>query len=111
MSYAFGDTASVRIEDHAEAMRHLALALHLVNERLSGSEALSDSAMAAVVALTHTDRLQGNYCRGMIHFNGLLRIVELRGGIHHLVENQLKIAQKVFRYELDFSFLYRKSKC
>jgi hypothetical protein len=78
-------------------MRHLSYTLRLVNEKLSGNEALSDTTMAIVIAMTHYERVQGRYRQGFIHFKGLQRMIELRGGISQLVTDKPRLAQKVFR--------------
>jgi hypothetical protein len=78
-------------------MRHLSCTFRLVNDKLSGNEALSDTTMAVVVAMTQYERLRGHHRQGLVHFEGLQRIVELRGGISRLVNDRPGLAQKVFR--------------
>ena len=97
MAVASHDSRYIKHEDLVEASRHLSHTFRLVNEKLSGHEALSDTTMAAVIALTQHERMRNQYQQGMVHFKGLLRIVELLGGISGLARSKPRIAQKVFR--------------
>ena len=87
---------SVRQEASPQELRHAVTAYHLVNVRLSGDLALSDETIAVVVALTIYERLQKKYHNSMLHFQGLSRMVELRGGISQLTHNP-GIVQKLHR--------------
>jgi hypothetical protein len=84
-------------EDPADAMRHIACSLRIVNQRLvSPHDALSDTTLAVVMMLSHYERHQGHLRQGQVHFDGLLRIVELRGGIAHLAKSKPNIALKLY---------------
>lgn len=78
-------------------MRHLSCTFRLVNEKLSGKEALSDTTMAVLIAMAQYDRLRAQYRQGLVHFEGLQRMVELRGGISQLMPYNPGLAQKIFR--------------
>lgn len=80
-----------------EALRHLSCTFRLVNERLSGNDALSDDTMAVIVAMTQYERLRGQYHQGLVHFKGLQQMVKLRGGIIQLVSDAPELARKLFR--------------
>ena len=80
-----------------EALRHLSCTFRMVNERLSGNDALSDTSMAVIVAMTQYERLRGQYHQGLVHFKGLQQMVKLRGGITQLVSDAPALAQKLFR--------------
>lgn len=84
-------------EDPTEGMHHLSHAFRLVNERLSGKDAVSDTTIAVVVIMSQYQRLQGQYRQGLVHLEGLQRMVELRGGISQLTTNKPGLAQKIFR--------------
>jgi hypothetical protein len=84
-------------EDPTEAIRHLSHTFRLVNERLSGNDAVSDSTIAVVVSMAQYERLQGHYCQGLIHIKGLQRIIELRGGISQLAKTSPALVPKIFR--------------
>ena len=67
-------------EDPAEAVRHLLQTFSLVNERLSGNDAIFDTTLAVVVVMAQYARLQDQYRQGLVHLEGLQRMIELRGG-------------------------------
>lgn len=83
--------------DVTEALNHASQALQIFSKRLSGQDAASDANMAVVVAMTQFERHQGEYRRGAVHLNGLLQMVELRGGISLLTEYKPSLTQKLFR--------------
>jgi hypothetical protein len=70
-----------------EAMYPLSQTFRLINERLSGNEALSDKTMVLVIAMTQYERSQGHYIQGLVHFKGLQQLVKLQGGISHLLNS------------------------
>lgn len=78
-----------------EAMRHLSKTFRLVNEKLSRDEAVSDTTIAVIVMMSHYERLQNKLAQGLIHLDGLHRMVNLRGGISQLRRGGL--ALKIFR--------------
>lgn len=84
-------------EDPADAMRHMARSLRMVNQRLaSPHDALSDTTIAVIIMLSHYERHNGHLRQGKVHFDGLLRIVELRGGIANLAKTNPYIAMKLY---------------
>jgi hypothetical protein len=84
-------------ENPADAMRHIARSLRMVNQRLvSPRDALSDTTIAVVIMLSHYERHQGHLRQGQVHFDGLLRMVELRGGIAYLATTKPNIALKLY---------------
>lgn len=99
----------VKPDDPAEALRHLSQTFQLVNKRLSGNDPVSDATIAVVIGMAQFERHQGQYRRGIIHLNGLMRMVELRGGISSLTLHKPTLTQKLFRWEFPnrilFSFL------
>ncbi|KAF7924188.1 uncharacterized protein EAE97_010800 [Botrytis byssoidea] len=90
-------------EDPKIAMHHLSLAFHLINEKLSGNEAASDTTIAVVLTMSHYYRLQGQVIQGLVHLQGLERMVKMRGGISNLRREQPTLAQKIFRADLEHS--------
>lgn len=73
------------------------MAYSLVNEKLSGPGATSDRAIAVVTALAIYQRLHHQQSTGMIHFDGLYRMIQLRGGITKLAAEHRSLAQKPWR--------------
>ncbi|TGO28341.1 hypothetical protein BPAE_0029g00720 [Botrytis paeoniae] len=85
------------------AMHHLSLAFRLINEKLSGNEAVADTTIAVVLTMSHYYRLQGQFSQGLVHLQGLERMVEMRGGISNLKREQYTLAQKILRADLEYS--------
>ena len=69
-----------------------------VNLKLSGPESVSDSAIAAVVTLAIYQQIHHLHSVGLIHLNGLYRMIELRGGIARLMKENRALALKPLRY-------------
>ncbi|KAH8894513.1 hypothetical protein GQ53DRAFT_820893 [Thozetella sp. PMI_491] len=59
--------------------------------------------MAAVLSMMQYERLRREYQRGLIHFEAIRRMIELRGGMLGLICTQPKLAQKVFKADLEFA--------
>lgn len=78
-------------------MNHLSRAFRLINDKLSGNDAVSDTSIAVVLTMSHYYRLQGLFRQGLVHLLGLERMVRLRGGIEVLKREQFTLAQKIFR--------------
>ncbi|KAH8162865.1 hypothetical protein CIB48_g5375 [Xylaria polymorpha] len=81
------------------ALYHMSQAYRLINQQLSGHEALSDATIAVVATINIYDRLYGDPQKAMVHLNGVTRMVALRGGIGELAKRNFVIAEKVFRLE------------
>ena len=69
----------------------------MVNLKLSGPESVSDSAIAAVITLTIYQQIHRLHSIGLIHLNGLYRMIQLRGGIARLVKENRALALKALR--------------
>ncbi|KAF7865185.1 hypothetical protein EAF04_006162 [Stromatinia cepivora] len=80
----------VNQEDPKTAMHHLSRAFRLINDKLSGNDAVADNTIAAVLTMSHYYRLQGQYRQGLLHLQGLERMVEMRGGITSLEKADLE---------------------
>ena len=93
---AFPVSQSGRSHETAR-VRHLCLALQLTNACLSGKNAASNETVMVVLTLGLYERYQGEYRRGLMHLDGLVRMVELRGGIHEFGTSRLDLARKILR--------------
>lgn len=93
----------VEKDDPKEAMRHLSQTFRLVNERLSGNDAVSDATIAVVVILAQHERLRGNHREGLVHVGGLERMVQLRGGVTALSRYRPGLTQKMFKVDLEYA--------
>lgn len=88
-----------------EILRHHSRSLQLVNERLSGRDALENSTLVAIIGLSQYERAQGRYEEALVHVQGLHRLALLRGGAVGL-GNFPALAQKLFRADLEIAFYF-----
>ena len=78
--------------------RHLHRSLALLNDNLSERDAhLSDANVAIVRILALTAQLFGDHAAAASHLSGLMKIIELRGGVQYLRCNP-KLYSKIDRY-------------
>ncbi|KAH8650082.1 hypothetical protein BX600DRAFT_517300 [Xylariales sp. PMI_506] len=84
-----------------DILSHLSQSFNLVNQRLRGDEALSNSTLSVVIGLTIYECILGNQEKARVHFEGLRRIVKLRGGLHQLQDFEL--VQKLCRIDIKFA--------
>jgi hypothetical protein len=75
----------------------------MTNQRLSGAEACSDKAIAVVTMLAIFQRMHHQQSIGLLHFEGLRRMIELRGGLAQLALENRAVAQKPWRLALEFA--------
>jgi hypothetical protein len=80
------------------SLYHVSRAYSLVNRKLSGPQPIADDAIAAVIALVLYQQIHGQYSIGLTHLNGLYQMIELRGGIDKLMQQNPVLALKAFRY-------------
>jgi hypothetical protein len=66
---------------------HMCLGLRLINEKLSSSQALSDTSIATVISLCLIYSIRQLPMQVIVHFEGLCRLIELRGGLDQLHDN------------------------
>lgn len=78
--------ADGRIES-LETMYHISQALTLVNQRLRGKEALTDSTVTMIVMLILQEQIRKEDEKINIHFEGLQKVITLRGGMGDLEGN------------------------
>jgi hypothetical protein len=81
-----------------QSLHHISRAYALVNLKLSGRESVSDRAIAAVVSLAIYQQIHHLHSTGLIHLNGLYRMIQLRGGIARLMQENRALALKPMRY-------------
>jgi len=100
MSVAVGKVLRLRIqkEEEAEGMRHMTQTLQILSKKIVGEEATADSTIATIIVLTQYERLLGQHQRAHIHFQGLGRILQLRGGLARLAREKPSLAQKIIRF-------------
>jgi hypothetical protein len=69
----------------------------MVNQKLQSLESVSDTTIATVITLAIYQRVHHQHKTGLVHFHGLLRMIELRGGIEILEQENRALAQKALR--------------
>lgn len=77
-----------------EALGHLSQAFTLVNRRLMSDEALSDSTLGIVLMLIFQEQIREEQWEAKIHYEGLRKMIELRGGLSQL-EGNLPLLLKI----------------
>jgi hypothetical protein len=68
-------------ESSPTALHHISQTLAAVNRRLQSNDALSDSTVAIIISLIHQEQIRNRRVDAQIHFKGLAKVVELRGGV------------------------------
>ncbi|KAK2615437.1 hypothetical protein N8I77_002191 [Diaporthe amygdali] len=86
-----------------KTLHHIAKAYELVNIKLSGPESVSDSAIAAVVALIMYQQVHNQHYTGLVHLHGLYQMIRLRGGIYSLLEENRVLALKALRVDAELA--------
>jgi hypothetical protein len=86
-----------------ESETHISNAYALIAPRLSEPDACSDEAIAVVTILTIYHLMHHQLEIGIVHFHGLRRMVELRGGLVKLMSENRCLTQKPWRLALEFS--------
>ncbi|RYP63718.1 hypothetical protein DL771_009143 [Monosporascus sp. 5C6A] len=87
----------------SKTLCHISKAYELVNLKLSGPESVSDCAIAAVVSLAIYQQIHHQQSTGLIHLNGLHRMIQLRGGIARLMEENRALALKPLRLDVELA--------
>ncbi|KAH0424039.1 hypothetical protein CcaCcLH18_11773 [Colletotrichum camelliae] len=87
----------------SKTLHHICQAYSLVNLKLSGPHAISDSAIAAVVTLAIYQQIHQQHSTGLVHLKGLHRMIELRGGIARLMKENRPLALKPLRLDIELT--------
>ncbi|KAK7221529.1 hypothetical protein V2G26_009532 [Clonostachys chloroleuca] len=91
-----------REQDSAEFTQHLTRGLQLVNTKLSGVHALSDLAICTVILLCLVSSIRKLPSQTKVHFDGLCRMINLRGGLDQLKENPF-LTEKAHRLDIELA--------
>jgi len=86
-------------DESQAALSHLSQTCQLVNQKLSSPQALSDITVAVVVCICIYEQLRGDTQKRRLHMDGLRRMIELRGGIGELQQNNA-LLQKICRSDI-----------
>lgn len=86
-------------DSSACALYHLSRTFAHVKRRLESEDALSDSTIAIVMSLVSQEQIRQQHAAAQIHTQGLIKLIELRGGLDQLGGNiglVLKICKSVY---------------
>jgi hypothetical protein len=83
-------------------------AFKLLNLKLSSADALSDTSLASVISLCLLADVRQRYVESQVHFEGLCKMIEMRGGMQGL-EGNIQIAEKVHRIDVDLALQFGSS--
>ncbi|KAF5020319.1 hypothetical protein F66182_7695 [Fusarium sp. NRRL 66182] len=100
-AFCFGYVTNGQCIARSELHHHLH-ALRLLNTKLASHHALSEISIASVIALCLLEYLKQDANKMRVHFQGLLRMIELRGGISSLVAYPA-LMDKVRRLDIDIA--------
>ncbi|OKL61371.1 hypothetical protein UA08_03704 [Talaromyces atroroseus] len=100
---AFISSHTANRDDSREAIHHLCHTFRMVNEQLSENGVVSVSTIATVMMLAQYERHQSQHYEGLVHMNGLQRLINLRGGILEIKKDLPILTQKIFRIDLDYA--------
>jgi hypothetical protein len=81
-------------------LSHVSKAYSQINQRLSGTDAVSDQAIVSVIGLALFERIHHQNHRVRVHFDGLKEMVALRGGLPKLGCNP-GLLHKLCRYDTE----------
>ncbi|KAI1080603.1 hypothetical protein F5B20DRAFT_104512 [Whalleya microplaca] len=87
----------------SKTLYHISKAYALVNLKLSGPESISDSAIAAVITLAIYQQIHHQHATGLIHLNGLNRMIQLRGGMARMMIENRSLALKALRLDIELA--------
>ncbi|KAH8176365.1 hypothetical protein LIA77_04783 [Sarocladium implicatum] len=86
-----------------KALKHLGKAYALISERLSGPRATSNETIATVTSICLYQRLHQLRSIGMVHFQGLQKILALKGGMGKFATEDRYLALKPWGLDLEFT--------
>ncbi|KAH7326560.1 hypothetical protein B0I35DRAFT_475192 [Stachybotrys elegans] len=84
------------------AQGHLNKALSVIGSRLSSQEALSNATLSAIIHLCVFESMRPGSPNYQMHFEGMCKIIELRGGLSQM-QLSPDVLAKIFRIDLDMA--------
>ncbi|KAJ5172864.1 hypothetical protein N7492_005457 [Penicillium capsulatum] len=87
----------------SKTLHHISQAYALVNTKLSGPFSVSDSAIAAVISLAIYQQIHHQPATGLVHLHGLYHMIQLRGGIGRLMQENRALALKSLRLDIELA--------
>ena len=87
------DFVTGRTQQTSEYRHHMGAALRLINDKLSSANAVGDTNLAGVMTLCLLSSVRDQPLQTKIHFDGLCRMIEVRGGVDQLQSNPALIGK------------------
>lgn len=78
----------------SEGLQYYSTSLAVINNRLCSGEALSDSTLMLIVLLVLQEQMRQEMVSARVHYEGLKKMIELRGGLARL-ENNVPVVLKI----------------
>ncbi|KAF1966058.1 hypothetical protein BU23DRAFT_487595, partial [Bimuria novae-zelandiae CBS 107.79] len=107
---SFRESMGMYAETLPSALEHLSKAYKITQKRLDGPKAASDAAIAGVTILAIYQLVHGHVETGLVHFAGLCRMIQLRGGLAKLMKHNRKsdgdskhVVLTEYRIDLEFA--------
>ncbi|PYH91363.1 hypothetical protein BO71DRAFT_51560 [Aspergillus ellipticus CBS 707.79] len=85
-----------------KALYHLSQTFVLVNKRLQSNEALSDSTLGVILMLIFQEQLRKAKIDSKVHYEGLRRMIDLRGGLNKL-EGNWPLVMKICKTDITYA--------
>ena len=94
---SFRESSGMHAVTMPTSLEQLSKAYKFTQRRLNSPKMTSDQAIAGVTILAIYQLVHGNFGVGLVHFDGLCRMIELRGGLAKLMDHNRALAQKPWR--------------
>lgn len=92
------NSLTARADESREAIQHLCRTFRLISERLALGGISSISTIATVLMMAQYERHQSQHYQGLVHLNGLRKLIHTRGGTSEIAKSMPILMQKAFRY-------------
>ncbi|KAF3015841.1 hypothetical protein E8E14_005616 [Neopestalotiopsis sp. 37M] len=86
-----------------EGLQYYSRSLALVKDRLLGHEALSDSTLMLIILLILQEQMRQEIESARVHYEGLKKMIELRGGLDQLEDNAPMALKDVLQDAMDLA--------
>lgn len=94
----------------SESFYHVSQTFILIRKRLESDEALSDTTIGIILMLIIQEQIRKEDRAAEIHYEGLKKMVELRGGLGQLERNP-PLLLKICKCALHYPLLRRYARC
>ncbi|KAH8812227.1 hypothetical protein F5884DRAFT_784799 [Xylogone sp. PMI_703] len=89
----------------AKALHHLSKTFTLIKKRLESDDALSDTTLGIILLLIFQEQMRKSKLASRIHYDGLKKMIELRGGCSQLEQN-ISLLLKICKTDITYALQY-----